>query len=101
MAEHIEREVAIKAVEEVVTAMESWITDYQVQRHGLMTAITILDDVPAADVVPVTRCKDCKFWDRERISVEGLARCQTGETGIRYRKATDFCSRGERMDGAS
>ena len=47
------------------------------------------------DVVKVVRCKDCKFWLKDRISVEGLARCQTGETGIRYRKATDFCSRGD------
>ena len=55
--------------------------------------------LPAADVVPVVRCKNCKFWLRDRISVEGLARCQTGETGIRYRKATDFCSRGEVDNG--
>lgn len=53
-------------------------------------------NLPAADVRPVVTCADCKFWDRERISCEGLARCNTGESGIRYRNRNDFCSHGER-----
>ena len=51
------------------------------------------------DVVTVVRCKDCLFWNRERISCEGLARCVTGEGGVRYRHKNDFCSRGRKMDG--
>lgn len=44
-------------------------------------------------------CKDCKFWDAPP-SCEGLARCMTGESGIRFRKAYDFCSSGrKKMDG--
>lgn len=55
---------------------------------------TVLKRIPAADVRPVVTCADCKFWGRERISCEGLARCNTGESGIRYRNRNDFCSRG-------
>lgn len=55
-------------------------------------------EIPAADVRTVVLCKDCKYWNRERISCEGLARCNTGESGIRYRSQYDFCSRGEKRE---
>ena len=38
---------------------------------GLRRAMSVLANLPAADVVPVIRCKECKFWDRDHISVEG------------------------------
>lgn len=50
------------------------------------------------DAVPVIRCDKCDFWDRNHISCEGLAKCLTGEGGIRYRNRSDFCSRGVQMD---
>lgn len=57
-----------------------------------------LDDIPAFDMVEVVRCGECIFWDA-LPSCEGLARCQTGESGVRFRKAYDFCSRGrKKMD---
>ena len=46
----------------------------------------------------VVMCRECKFWDREHISCEGLARCNTGESGVRYRNQNDFCSRGEKRE---
>lgn len=57
-----------------------------------------LRDIPAADVVEVIRCEECKFLDAPP-SCEGLARCMTGESGVRYRKAYDFCSRGRPKGG--
>lgn len=57
-----------------------------------------IDAIPTADVQEVTFCANCKFWNREHISCEGLARCNTGESGIRYRSRNDFCSRGAKMD---
>ena len=57
-----------------------------------------IQDVSDRDFVEVVRCRDCKFWGRERISCEGLARCNTGESGIRYRNQNDFCSRGEKRE---
>jgi hypothetical protein len=41
-------------------------------------------------------CEYCKFWDKENVSCEGLAKCVTGESGLRYRSKNDFCSRGQR-----
>lgn len=57
-----------------------------------------LADMPTIDAEPVVHCKDCRFWDRKQISCEGLARCATGESGVRYRTSHDYCSRGVRMD---
>ena len=56
------------------------------------------EDVKRVDAVPVVRCDKCNFWDRDHISCEGLAKCLTGESGIRYRSRNDFCSSG-RMRG--
>ena len=89
MAEYIERDLARLAVCE---NCDEPLTRCDKCRNPI-------DDILAADVVPVVRCKDCRFWNRDKISVEGLARCNTGETGIRYRTENDFCSRGMRMDG--
>lgn len=50
--------------------------------------------LPAADVVPVVRCKDCKYRTEER---RGLVRCRA----FNYMPmcVDNFCSYGERRDG--
>lgn len=63
--------------------------------------IGLVESEPIVDAVPVIRCGKCNFWDKDHISCEGLAKCCTGEGGIRYRNRSDFCSRGARMDGDS
>lgn len=57
----------------------------------------IIGAAPTVDAVEVVRCKDCRAWDRGRISCEGLARCNSGEGGIRYRSGSDYCSKGVRV----
>lgn len=64
-------------------------------------------EIPAADVVEVVRCKDCKYGramnKREaELYVEGCVMCNrisvSGEENAMF--ATDFCSYGEaKMDG--
>lgn len=55
-----------------------------------------LASVPAADVVPVVRCKDCKYRTEER---RGLVRCRA----FNYMPmcVDNFCSYGERKDGGA
>ena len=49
------------------------------------------------DVVPVVRCKDCKFWEEFESSLIGKVMCCTGQGSARIQKsADDFCSFGER-----
>lgn len=50
----------------------------------------LLDEIPAADVAPVVRCKDCKH--------EFGGSCII--CGFQKRKPDDFCSYGERKKGA-
>ena len=95
--ECIEREAAIEAVTvwyKKACRPENMSSYNMGERAAYTTAISEIAEIPAADVRPVVTCADCKFWDRERISCEGLARCNTGESGIRYRNRNDFCSRG-------
>lgn len=62
--------------------------------HAVFRAIRRAPTVDIIETAKIVKCDKCQFWDREHISCEGLAKCQTGEGGIRYRSATDFCSRG-------
>ena len=52
--------------------------------------------IPAADVAPVVRCKDCKYWqDNNDGYPHEECRWRRGETP----EANDFCSYGERKEG--
>lgn len=59
----------------------------------------ILDRVPAADVVEVVRCKDCKHWYHETAGMiehyECSVFCDCYGRGY-LTGADDFCSYGER-----
>lgn len=46
---------------------------------------------PAADVVPVVRCKDCKYN-------RGSKKCLNPDSFFAVPKDDDFCSYGERKD---
>lgn len=58
---------------------------------GVSAAETI-DQIPAADVVPVVRCKDCKYN-------RGSKKCLNPDSFFAVPKDDDFCSYGERKDG--
>lgn len=65
---------------------------------ALVAFVKNMENQPAADVVPVVRCADCKYGDTG-----------TDEDGRRFYKCigihyggvspTDYCSYGERKDG--
>lgn len=60
-----------------------------------VSAVETIDQVPAADVAPVVRCKDCKHYNRGECYHPRHERhlqsiCQEDD---------DFCSYGERKDG--
>ena len=52
-------------------------------------------DIPAADVVPVVRCKDCRLRGREECAM--FYRCECGEQHT-WETDNDFCSYGEKID---
>lgn len=50
----------------------------------------LLDEIPAADVVPVVRCKECKWTGGDFVCYRGV---------MVQHKPEDFCSYGERRGG--
>lgn len=87
MAEYITKKAAIKAVENAPIEL------FQSEWEEIEEAINA---VPAADVVPVVRCKDCKYRTEER---RGLVRCRA----FNYMPmcVDNFCSYGKRKDGGA
>lgn len=82
MAEYIEREAALE-----ITKRTSG--DYA-------TAFAEIRKIPAADVVPVVRCKDCKYaYINSFSAASGVALCSSN---AKVMQQDDFCSYGERKD---
>ena len=95
MAEYIERSYIRKmAMFEMAYTMETE-TDAAV-------VLRMIDDAPAADVAPVVRCKDCKwFADNNDGDWVGCWLFQTIQIIPEDApKPDDFCSYGERKEGA-
>lgn len=101
MAEYIERETFLKDIEEryCLPCKEAGRN-----HNGCKCRACWVDDMcgevidaPAADVEPVVRCKDCKYWqDNNDGYPHEECRWGHGETP----DANDFCSYGERKEGA-
>ena len=95
MAEYIKREAAIKAIEKadytaIADDADSCKADYLRE---------IIESVPAADVVSVVRCKDCKYaYINSFSAASGVALCSSG---AKVMQQDDFCSYGERKDGGA
>ena len=53
------------------------------------------DEFPTADVVPVTRCKDCEHFVNATINANGFLICDISDMEI---APDDFCSHGERRE---
>lgn len=87
MADCIERESAVKIAEKYGLTNGSVLGRYT----GLADCIASeIASLPAADVAPVVRCRDCAHLFGTLCAVCGLL----------PRQPDDFCSRGERKDGA-
>ena len=87
MAEYIGRDAAIKA------AKHAWAKGLEPSQY--------IEALPAADVAPVVRCKDCVHWDDDPDTYGAdygpKGKCMKSFETMR---ADDFCSYGERKDGA-
>ena len=56
-----------------------------------------INSIPAADVAPVTRCKDCEHLVNATVNGNGFLICDISDMEIAL---DDFCSYGERRDDA-
>lgn len=85
MAEYIDRVALEKAM--IVAAVNGKDKD----RRTWAKAICVLHDIPTVDLVPVVRCKDCKYRDGTPGQPNILC-AQMHED--------DFCSYGKRREDA-
>lgn len=92
MAEYIDRKAAIDAVVNAYfDTPEINLTDEKLKK--------VIDAIPAADVVPVVRCRDCKHFNIGNMECENEAVSTDHEGGASYSLnfwLNDFCSYGER-----
>ena len=95
MAEYIEREAVLSELQEEIEFETSMYTEEQNKyfNMGLKCAIRDAKSQPAADVVEVIRCKNCKNY--ELMKSNGKHFCN--EFGG-FVTEEDFCSRGERKE---
>ena len=97
MADYIDREAMIEEirfVNSLLSPENDWLHGY---KTGLVAAIDAILDSNAADVVPVVRCKDCKFGDLDSEPNDAMV-CMRTKDGF-WRSGNDFCSYGERKGG--
>ena len=66
--------------------------------HLTNYATLILREAPTVAAVPVVRCKDCKFGDWDSEPNDAMV-CMRTKDGF-WRSGNDFCSFGERKEGA-
>ena len=65
-------------------------------RRGVETCIAVLEDMQTVDSVPVVRCRECKHCDPENHHCDH----HMGTVAPLRREPDDFCSYGERKEGA-
>ena len=91
MAECIEREATIKRIKEVCCAGCNSYDGVRCRACGTGDAIDIIEDATTVNAVIVTRCKNCRSYNKPK----------TGwcEVHLDREHPDDFCSYGKRKDG--
>ena len=91
MAECIEREATIKRIKEVYCVGCNSYNGVRCRACGTGDVIDIIEDAPTADAVVVTRCKNCRSYNKPK----------TGwcEVHLDREQPDDFCSYDEKKEG--
>ena len=98
MNDYIERDKVLAAAES-----EEYLTSDGEEVYHEYVPLSAIKSIPAADVVPVVRCKDCKWYEIRELKKDGTddrrykpSLCmRTGQT----RKSTHFCADGKPKNG--
>lgn len=94
MSEYIERDAAIEFIRLNYCKDCNSYNGIRCRACSFDDAMLALEDVPAADVAEVVRCKDCVFG--KYIEDSGNYKCTTFNGRFGTVKPDDFCSYGER-----
>ena len=66
------------------------------EHHTAEDVIMMIKTAPTVDAVPVVRCRECKWWQED----DDIGHCDNPDGLDNYAKPDDFCSYGEREEGA-
>lgn len=102
MTEYIEKHKVVN----LLTALENECQQFKpfegfehAMYRKLCETETTIGKLPAADVVPVVRCKDCKYaYINSFSAASGVVLCSSS---TKVMQQDDFCSYGERKDGGA
>ena len=86
----------IALVDALVILNDDNLAQTVIDNNDVQRCLSELQDMLAADMEPVVRCKDCKYGDYDSKS-NGAMVCLRTKDGF-WRKETDFCSYGERRE---
>ena len=98
MKEYIERELLLIGVDGCISALHAQAKGDPIQEGAIKLVEATRDyiaSLSAADVVPVTHCKDCQHWTGVALGM----RCNLFSfppNAWVYSQPDDFCSRGQR-----
>lgn len=96
MAEYIKKKDLLKVLPPKCNMSDMYATAYNT---CLNTIENLIKEHPTADVVPVVRCKDCKYYKPQTISVHWHSTKKYCCRGIAVKvNDNDYCSYGERKD---
>lgn len=91
--EYIRKQDAVGALADYIKNIDKvYSTGKLTQDDCIDCAESVLDDLSSADVVPVVRCRDCKFYTSMRPDIKtGIC-----DLNIHHMGDDGFCSCGER-----
>lgn len=93
MAEYIDREALVAKFDRIGLGEHSFVE--KVFSDGVRT---IIAEMPAADVVPVVRCRECEYAKNAKVNKRGFLICPASHMEI---VDDDYCSYGEREEDAT
>ena len=104
MDEHIKREAAIAIIEEKQKELcpagrygRSYVYGSDREKYDAWDEIIdALENIPSADVAPVTRCMDCKHLVAVNVNGKGISTCRVSGMEV---APDEFCGRGEKGQG--
>ena len=96
MAEYIEREALMRRIKEIHCAECDSYHGARCRACWVDDTLDYIDSEQAADVAPVVRCKDCKYWQDNN---DGYPHEECRWVHEETPDADDFCSYGERKEG--
>ena len=92
MVDYINRDALLQEIEQERRASKN---SFPRQYFVVGDVLTCIRTAPAADVVEVVRCKNCRYYPTTKVNEKGFLICPASSMEI---TEADYCSYGERMD---